>query len=119
MSLAEGLVGVVLAGVVVLSAYLQGRHDGRELSKAQEARDHEVAQLAADAAASSAAAAISRIEVKHVLNRQVLETQVREVPVFRDCVAPPDSMRRLNAALTGDESPADTSELPTAPAIGR
>ena len=110
------LCALVLAGALAFGAYVQGRKDGRNACLAAEARDEKVAQIAGAAAAASAAEAISQIEVKHVTIRQQLETQVREIPVFRDCHAPADSVRKLNAALTGADEAAAPVELPAASA---
>lgn len=113
------LCAIVLAAAGAFGAYIQGRHDGRSVCQSQQARDEKVAQIAGAAAAASAAEAISQIEVKHVTIRQQLETQVREVPVFRDCHAPADVVRKLNAALTGADEAAPAGQLPAASAPQR
>lgn len=102
---AAPIVALAVAGLAG-AAYVQGRSDGRELAAAQAAREERVAQVAGAAAAASAAEAISQMRVRNVVNRQILETQVREVPVYRDCVAPADSVRRINDALAGPSSAA-------------
>ena len=82
-------------------AYVQGRADGRELCQAQAARELQVAQLAADHAASAAAAAISRIRVRHQTIRQEVEREIERRVEYRECRHPPEQLQRINAALTG------------------
>lgn len=106
------LSALLLAAATSFGAYITGRHDGRAAELATQAREDRAAAVAGAAAASAAAEAITQIEVKHVTIRQQLETQVREVPVFRDCHAPADSVRRLNAAITGADEAAPASVLP-------
>ena len=103
------------AGVV----YVKGRADGRAVERDKHAAELSIEVRATAAAASAAADAISRIEVKHVTIRQALETQVREVPVFRDCHLPADSLRNLNAALTGAEPASAAGSVPAASAPDR
>lgn len=110
---AAPIAALALAGIVGLS-YVKGRSDGREIAAAQAAREERVAQVAGAAAAASAAEAISRLEVKHVVNRRILETQVREVPVYRDCIAPDDSVRRVNSTLAGPDDSASAGGVPPA-----
>lgn len=49
------------------------------------------------------AQAIAAIEVKHVTVRQQLETEIREKPVYRDCVADDRVLELVNQAITGAE----------------
>lgn len=97
---------VILSALLVAAAssfgtYLLGRHDGRAAELATQAREDRASAVAGAAAASAAAEAITQIEVKHVTVRQQLETQVREVQVYRDCKATPQVVQKLNEALTG------------------
>lgn len=101
------------------AAYVKGRADGRAVERDKHAGELSIEARASAAAASAAADAISRIEVKHVTIRQALETQVREVPVFRNCHLPADSLRNLNAALTGAEPAAAAGNVPAASGPGR
>lgn len=114
---------ILAASVAVSGAagFYAGHHwatGSCDAEKVAQARDEAVARIAGAAAAASAAEAISRIEVKHVHNRQVLEREVRTSTVYADCRATPDGVRRINAALTGaDEAPAAGS-VPAASAPG-
>jgi hypothetical protein len=107
----------ILAGAG--TAYIKGRADGRAVERDKHAGELSIEARATAAATSAAADAISRIEVKHVTIRQALETQVREVPVFRDCRMPADSLRNLNAAITGADAPSAAGSVPAAPAADR
>jgi hypothetical protein len=100
-------------------AYVKGRADGRAVERDKRAGELSIEARASAAAASAAADAISKIEIRHVTIRQALETQVREVPVFRDCHLPADSLRNLNAALTGAEPAAAAGSVPAASAPDR
>ena len=115
------LATVLAVGAACGGAYWQGRQDGKAVCQAEHNRDQEVAAIAGEAAASAAAHAISKIEVKHVTLRQRLETEVREIPVYRDCRHSPDGLRRLNEALaTGSQpEPPGGGQLPAASAPHR
>lgn len=116
------LLAFVLAACAACGgAYWQGRQDGRDICLSEQQRDEAVAAIASDAAASAAAHAISKIEVRHVTVRQQLETEVREVPVYRDCRHSPHGLQRLNEALTepGRAQPAGGGQLPAASAPDR
>lgn len=70
------------------------------------AMDHrdalELAEAQGKAAALDATAReIAKIEVKNTTIRQTLETQTREVPVYRDCKNTPEVMTTINEALSG------------------
>lgn len=61
----------------------------------------------------AAAQAIAGIEVKNVRITQKMETEIREKPVYRDCVADDSVFALTNEAITGQE-PRD----PSVPATG-
>lgn len=52
-------------------------------------------------ALTATAEAIAKIEVKNTTIRQTLETQVKEIPVYRDCKNTPEVMGTINEALRG------------------
>jgi hypothetical protein len=62
-----------------------------------------------DAALKAAAEAISKIEVKSETIIQPLRTEIRNNSVYRECKHSDDSLRNLNALITGDESAGDRS----------
>lgn len=63
----------------------------------------ELIERAAAASREAAAEAISGIEVKNVRITQKLETEIREKPVYRDCVADDGVFALTNEAITGQE----------------
>jgi uncharacterized protein (DUF849 family) len=106
--------GLALAGAVG-GAYIKGRSDGRAVEIAGRVTLEEVARTAREAAIAGAAEKIASIEVKHVTVRQQLETQIREKPVYRDCIADQRVLDTVNEAITGNTA-AGSSELPAASA---
>ncbi len=92
---------------MVGGAYMQGRKDGENKIQSQQAREETIARAAADSAASAAAAAISAIKVQHRTITQEVQRDVLEKTVYRDsdCRHDADSLRRINAALTGASQP--------------
>jgi hypothetical protein len=109
------LLAALLAVVVATgSAYIKGRSDGEDLEAGR--RDAETLKLAQveKAAQRGAAEAISKIEVQNVTVRQQLQTKIQERVVYRDCRHDDDSLRVLNAAITGRDQPASDSKLPGA-----
>lgn len=109
------LLALVLAwGATVAAAAYKGREAGVASVMAQQALEERVAAVAAAEAASAAAVAVSRLKVQHVATRQILEREVVEKPVFRDCHSGPDSVRAFNAAIPGyaASQPAGSGKLP-------
>jgi hypothetical protein len=68
-----------------------------------------------DAALRAAAKAIAKIEVKSATYIQPVRTEIQSNPVYRDCQHSADSLRNLNALITGDE-PAGGSSMPASDA---
>lgn len=52
-------------------------------------------------ALTATASAIAKIDVRNVTIKQTLETQTREVPVYRDCKNTEVVMKTINEALSG------------------
>lgn len=104
--------GIGLAGIAS-GAYVKGRSDGRAVEIAQRVTLEEVARTAREAAIAGAAEKIADIEVKHVTVRQQLETQIREKPVYRDCLTDQRVLDTVNEAITGYPAPSQ-GELPAA-----
>lgn len=92
---------LVAAGVMTGGAYYQGRQDGANQIEAQQKREGELSQKAADAATSAAATAISQIKIQHRTVQQEVQREVAERIVYRECLHSPDGLRNINAALTG------------------
>ena len=100
---------LLVLAVSTAGAYMQGRSDGKAVCASQVARDHAVAYIAGDAAASAAAAQIARIKVQHMTIRQEVEREVRERVVYSDCSHSAEQLQRINAAITGSAAAASAA----------
>lgn len=108
------LLGSLLA---VVGAYWYGTEVGHDQALGEQARDAVVAQIAADAATDAVATGLSQLKVVNRTIHNEVQRDVIEKPVYRDvaCRHDPASLRRINAALTGEEvAPAGGGELPAA-----
>lgn len=94
---------VLAAGAMTGAAYWQGRQDGENHIVAQQKREDAIAEKATAAAAQAAASAISAIKVQNRTITQEVQRDVLEKTVYRDpdCRHDADSLRNINAALTG------------------
>lgn len=97
------LIGLLCAAAVAAWAGWTGYGLGRDSAIAEAARDEAVAKIASDAAQDAIAKGLSQLKV---VNRTIVNEVQRDViekPVYRDiaCRHDADSMRRINAALTG------------------
>jgi hypothetical protein len=108
------LVGGIAFLAAVGGAGWQGYRMGRDAEIAAQAREDRAVQ----AALKVTAEAIAAIEVKHVTIKQRAETEIREVPVYRDCRNTDVGLQLINAALTGTE-PARGGLVPGTPAADR
>lgn len=107
--------GVVLAALI--GAFFFGRSVGIDSVLADQAREDQIVAKVTEAAQKAAAGEIAKIEVKNVVVKQRVETEVRTVPVYSDCRNTTVGMQLINAAITGAESePAGDSQLPGTPA---
>jgi hypothetical protein len=94
-------VGIVLA---LLSSLLTGAFLMGRLTVTAERDAADLAKKAGEEAALQATArAIAKIEVKSEKHIQPLLTEVRTNTVYVECKHSPDSLRNLNALITGDE----------------
>lgn len=89
---------VVLAAMNLGSGWLgyqvsEGKHGAVLLAK----------KAAEDAALNAAAAAIAKIEVRSETHVQPIRTEIRTNTVYRDCSHSADSLRHLDALITGSE----------------
>ena len=110
---------ILAALAAILGAYFYGRHDGSEIAAAQRLRDEQVARQVFDQAQAAAAGEIAKIKVVNQVNRQVLEREIVEKPVYRECVNTDDGLRAINAALENRPLPAGGGKLPEADAPHR
>lgn len=98
----------LIALVAVIASGLGSGYAGWTLSRdyyaAKAIETKELIERAAQASREAAATAISAIEVKNVRITQKLETEIREKPVYRDCVADDGVFALTNEAITGQES---------------
>lgn len=96
------IVGALLAwGASIAGAGWIAYGAGQKHEIATQAREDRAAEKTRDTAERAIAAALAKQETRNVQITQRLEQQVREVPVFRDCIAPDGVVRDLNAAITG------------------
>lgn len=109
---ALAILGALLVGAIA-GAYVKGRSDGKALILAQQAREDQIRFETLQLAQQAAAEEIAKIEVKNVTIRQKLETEIREKPVYRDCLADQRVLDTVNEAITGDIA-VGPSELPAA-----
>lgn len=98
----------LIALVAILASGLGSGYAGwtfsRDYYAAKAIENKELIERAAQASREAAAEVISGIEVKNVRITQKLETEIREKPVYRDCVADDSVFNLTNEAITGQES---------------
>jgi hypothetical protein len=95
-----------LIGGAVLVAFVAGWKVNGWRHGAEYVAQMEGARIASEAVAKE----IAKIDVRNVTIRQEVQKHVIEKPVYRECLHDPDTLRLLNAAITGQE-PGD-SKLP-------
>lgn len=105
---------LILAAVIALGAshtyaYVKGGAARENSMLAEQMRQDELVEKFEQSTAQQIAA----IEVKHVTVRQQLETQIREKPVYRDCIADQRVLDTVNEAITGHLATGE-SQLPAA-----
>ena len=106
------ILGLVLAwGASIGGAYFYGQSIGKAVCEAVEAREQKLVEKVTKAAQTATAEEIAKLEVKNVTITQRVETKIREVPVYRDCVHAPGVLDDINEARTG-RRPADKGKLP-------
>lgn len=97
-----GLAGV--AGFKAGSTFKQGEWDAAVLAR----------KAGEDAALKAAAEAIAKIEVKNEKYIQPVRTEIRTNTVYRDCRHSDDSLRNLNALITGGDAGSRQDVVPAA-----
>lgn len=95
------LIAVIASG---LGSGYAGWTFSRDYYAAKAIENKELVEQAAKASREAAAEVISGIEVKNVRITQKMETEIREKPVYRDCVADDGVFALTNEAITGQES---------------
>lgn len=110
---------LLAAAVAAGTAYVKGRHDGKEVAAVTALREERVAAQAASAAASAAAAAISQIRVQNTTIQQKVEREIQTRVEYRDCRHAPGVLDSVNEALTGRPNPAPGDRVPAADAAVR
>lgn len=88
----------VIAAIALLA--VGGASGWKACSDHRDALDLAQVQAKQDAL-TAAAAEIAKIDVKNVTIKRTVETQIRDVPVYRDCKNTPDVMKTINEALSG------------------
>lgn len=110
--------GAIIAVVLLIGAYTFGRFDGSRIEQSKQAKAEEVARQLKEATQKSVAEAIAGMEVKNVTVKQKTETEIREVPVYRDCVVSDSVFALTNEAITGI-GPTGRDLMPAAGPDGR
>jgi hypothetical protein len=87
---------------------------GGEHVIAQQVKTEKLIEEVAAKAQLAAATEIANIKVVNQHSKQVLEREIIEKPVYRDCVNTADGLRAINSALAGEPLPADGGKLPKA-----
>lgn len=104
---------LIASGVAVIALAIASFTFGVRYEKGQHARTEVLIARVREEAQLGAADAIAKNRPVQQIIKQKLETEVREVPVYRDCRNTPDVQRLLNNALTnGGSEPPGGSELP-------
>lgn len=108
--------GALLA---LVGAFFFGIKVGADREVATAARIEARVRQTEDAAMKAAAAEIAKIEVTNKTVKQVLEREIVEKPVYRDCHNTPDGVRSINSALENRPLPPSDRKLPDADAPSR
>lgn len=109
------LLAIVLAWAgSVGGAFFYGRSTGIDHAVADQKETADIVAEVADAAQRAAAEEIAKIKVVNQVNRQVLEREIVEKPVYRDCVNTADGLRAINASLEDRPLAAGDRKLPEA-----
>lgn len=98
------IAGIGGAALLCIGSFVYGVRVGGDSVEAQKAREERVARVAGEAAQKAAAEAISKIEVKNVTQRQILQREIVREPVYRDCRHSEPGVRAINDALVPDNA---------------
>lgn len=90
--------GAVAVCALIIASFFYGQHVGKAEQIAGEVKQDAIVSAVKDAALTSAADAIAKIRITQTTIKQEVEHDIREIPVYRDCVNTPDVERLLDAA---------------------
>ena len=116
LQLRNGLIGSAVAIVVLAGAYAWGRSDGRALEQAAQSRETLAAVRTFEDMQRAIAGELAKIEIRNTTIRAVVEREIHEVPVYRDCKHSDSGLRAVNAALSNGAAAPGDGELPAADA---
>ena len=108
---------LIILGTSVASGtvgYWRGARNTDNRITAEVARLEETRQATYDAALAATAAEIAKIRIVNTTVRQELEREVRTEKAYLECTHSDDTLRLLNAVLSGEATPEslDSLELP-------
>jgi hypothetical protein len=109
------LLAIVLAwGASVTGSFFFGRDTGMDSMIAEQEKTRQLIEDVEDRAQRAAAEAIAGIKVVNQVNRQVLEREIVEKPVYRECRHTDDGLRAVNSALENRPVAPGDRKLPEA-----
>ncbi len=98
--------------VGLIGCFLFGMKVGRDMETATQARIEARIKATEEAAEKAAAREIAKIEVINKTTKQVLEREIVEKPVYRDCRNTDAGLQSINSALQNRPLPASDSVVP-------
>jgi len=98
------IVALVISIIWVVGAGVAGYRSGAAVVQSQWDASVLAKKKGEDAALKAAAEAIAKIEVKSETYIQPVRREVRTNTVYRECLHSDDSLRNLNALITGSQS---------------
>jgi hypothetical protein len=99
----------IAAGLAVaIVCFLAGGYIGSNLKQGEWDAAVVNRHAGEDAALKAAAAAIAKIGVKSEQHILPVQTEIRTNTVYRDCAHSADSLRNLNALITGEQPTGDS-----------
>lgn len=106
--------GAVAVCALLIASFFYGQHVGKAEQIAGEVKQEQVVQAVESKMLDAAAVAIAKIQIVQTTIKQEVEHDIREVPVYRDCVNTPDVERLLDAARENRPvaEPASDSSVP-------
>jgi hypothetical protein len=105
--------GAVLVCALIIGSFFYGQRVGKAELLASEKKQDDIVAAAEQSMLATAATAIAKIQVTHTTIKQEVEHDIREVPVYRDCVNTPDVERLLDDARANrlESKPAGNSSV--------
>lgn len=93
-------IGAISTLAALVGGFVYGMQLGKDIERGAQLRVAEVRAQTQQDAAEGVAREIAKLEPKLVTLKERVTREVREVPVYRECVHTPDGLRDINAALT-------------------